>query len=323
MAVITISREPGTFGKEIAARVAGQLGFVLVDKAHLARLWSEADLDEVSLESVDEWIPSDEPIIDPETEASIKLLPDLIAQLAEEQDLVIIGRAAQGLFRNRPGTLHVRIVAPRRFRVQQLQAQEGTSAREARRRIKTLEVQRSRYLRFLYRLNRDDPCLYDLTLRVDRLSIEQALNLILAAVDEVKIRQVPRSRIVEDLLHETIEPRENRPFANTAEEEFARFLEFYRIAYEYEPRSFPLETDAEGNITEAFTPDFYLPEQDRYIELTTMKQSLVTRKNRKVRKLRQLYPDVNIRIFYQRDFYHLMAKYGILADNAAETLKQA
>lgn len=323
MAVITISREPGTFGKEIAARVAGQLGFVLVDKAHLARLWSEADLDEVSLESVDEWIPSDESRIDPETEASIKLLPDLIAQLAEEQDLVIIGRAAQGLFRNRPGTLHVRIVAPRRFRVQQLQAQEGTSAREARRRIKTLEVQRARYLRFLYRLNRDDPCLYDLTLRVDRLSIEQALNLILAAVDEAKIRQAPRSRIVEDLLHETIEPRENGPFANAAEVEFARFLEFYRIAYEYEPRSFPLETDAEGNITEAFTPDFYLPEQDRYIELTTMKQSLVTRKNRKVRKLRQLYPDVNIRIFYQRDFYHLMAKYGILADNAAETLKQA
>ena len=98
---------------------------------------------------------------------------------------------------------------------------------------------------------------------------------------------------------------------------------FYCIAYKYEPRSFPLETDAEGNITEAFTPDFYLPEQDRYIELTTMKQSLVTRKNRKVRKLRRLYPDVNIRIFYQRDFYQLMAKYGILADNAAETLKQA
>jgi hypothetical protein len=148
------------------------------------------------------------------------------------------------------------------------------------------------------------------------------LNLILAAVDEAKIRQVPRSRIVEGLLHETIEPRENGPFANTAEEEFARFLEFYRIAYEYEPRSFPLETDAEGNITEAFTPDFYLPEQDRYIELTTMKQSLVTRKNRKVRKLRRLYPDVNIRIFYQRDFYHLMAKYGILADKAAKTRKQ-
>jgi len=319
MAVITISREPGAFSKEIAARLAGKLGFVLVDKVRLAQLWSEADLDEASLESVDEWIPSDEPITDPETEATIKLLPDLIAQLAEEQDLVIIGRAAQGLFRNLPGTLHVRLVAPRGFRVQQLQAQEGTSAREARRRIKTLEMQRARYLRFLYRLNRDDPCLYDLTLRVDRLSIEQALNLILAAVDEVNIRQVPRSQIVEDLSHETIEPRENGPFANAAEEEFARFLEFYHIAYEYEPRTFPLETDAEGKIIEAFTPDFYLPEQDRYIELTTMKQSLVTRKNRKVRKLRRLYPDVNIRIFYQRDFYHLMAKYGILADKAAGT----
>jgi cytidylate kinase len=131
MAVITIYRDPGAFGKEIAARVAGQLGFVLIDKAYLVTLWSEVDLDEASLESVDEWIPSDEPGIDPETEATIRLLPDLIAQLAEEQDLVIIGRASQGLFRNRPGTLHVRVVAPHRFRVQQLQAQEGTSAREA------------------------------------------------------------------------------------------------------------------------------------------------------------------------------------------------
>ena len=75
----------------------------------------------------------------------------------------------------------------------------------------------------------------------------------------------------------------------------------------------PLEADAEGRVIEAFTPDFYLPEQDLYIELTTMKQSLVTRKNRKVRKLRRLYPEVNIRIFYQRDFYNLLAKYGLLA----------
>ncbi len=108
MAVITISREPGALGKDVAARVAGQLGFVLVDKARLAQLWSEVDLDEASLGGVDEWIPYNEPEMDPETEAAVKLLPDLIAQLAEEHDLVVIGRGAQGLFRNRPGTLHVR-----------------------------------------------------------------------------------------------------------------------------------------------------------------------------------------------------------------------
>ncbi len=168
-----------------------------------------------------------------------------------------------------------------------------------------LETQRSRYVRFLYRLNWADPSLYDLTLRMDRLSIEQALNLIVAAVDEMKLQQVPRRLIVENLLPETDERRSGERFANDTEREFARFLEFYRIPYQYEPRTFPLEMDAQGKVLEAFTPDFYLPEQDLFIELTTMKQSLVTRKNRKIRKLRQLHPEVNIRIFYQRDFYNL------------------
>ncbi len=314
MAVITISREPGTFGEEIAARLAGRLGFDLVDKARLNQLWTEIDLDEGHLENVDESIPKEKRRLDPETEASIKLVPDLIAQLAEENDLVVVGRGAQGLFHNRPGTLHVRVVASRRFRVRQLQASAGLSAAEAGGRIREIEKKRARYVRFLYNLNWKDPAIYDLTLRMDRLSIEQALNLILTAAEQMTLRQIPRSRIIENPIPETAEPRENGPFVNAAEEEFARFLKFYRIAYEYEPRTFPLETDAQGNITEAFTPDFYLTEQDCYIELTTMKQSLVTRKNRKVRKLRRLYPDINLRIFYQRDFYRLMAKFGLLAN---------
>ncbi len=313
MAVITICREPGSLGEEVAARVAGYLGFSLVDKARLAQLSGEMDLDEAGLRKVDEAISGEGRQIDAETEACAGLLQDLIAQLAEEQDLVIIGRGAQGLFRDRPGTLHVRLIAPRKFRVLQVKTHERLSAREAGRLIKSLEIERARYLRFLYHLNPADPNLYDLTLRMDRLSIEQALKLIVTALDEMGLRQVPRDRIVKDLLPQMPEKRDNGRFANAAEKEFARFLEFYRIPFEYEPRTFPLEADAEGRILEAFTPDFYLPEQNLYIELTTMKQSLVTRKNRKVRKLRRLYPDVNIRIFYQRDFYNLLAKYGLLA----------
>jgi cytidylate kinase len=312
MAVITICREPGVLGEEVAARLAGRLGFSLVDKARLAQLSGEIDLDEAGLRKVDEAISGGSRQIDAETEACARLLQDFIAQLAEEQDVVIIGRGAQGLFRDRPGALHVRLIAPRKFRVLQVRIHEGLSGREAGKLIKSLEIERARYLRFLYHLNREDPNLYDLTLRMDRLSIEQALKLIVTALDEMGLRQVPRDRIVKDLLPQMPEKRDSGRFANAAETEFARFLEFYRIPFEYESRTFPLESDAEGKITEAFTPDFYLPEQDLYIELTTMKQSLVTRKNRKVRKLRRLYPEVNIRIFYQRDFYNLLAKFGLL-----------
>ena len=100
-------------------------------------------------------------------------------------------------------------------------------------------------------------------------------------------------------------------FANEAELECAKVLDYYGVPWLYEPRTFVLETDDEGRVLEAFTPDFYLPEQDLYLEITVMKQSLVTRKNRKLRKLRKRYPDVNIKLFYKRDIERLGQRYGL------------
>src|SRR5437763_17054784 len=100
-------------------------------------------------------------------------------------------------------------------------------------------------------------------------------------------------------------------FANPAELEYAKVLDWHGIPWMYEPTTFVLERDAEGRVTEAFTPDFYLPEQDLYLEVTVMKQSLVTRKNRKLRKLRELYPDVKVKLFYERDFERLATRYGL------------
>jgi hypoxanthine phosphoribosyltransferase len=100
-------------------------------------------------------------------------------------------------------------------------------------------------------------------------------------------------------------------FANQAEVECARILDFYGLDWKYEPHSFVLETDENGRVLEAFTPDFYLPQQDLYLEVTVMKQSLVTRKNRKIRKLRERYPDVRIKLFTRRDFERLAQKYKL------------
>jgi hypothetical protein len=100
-------------------------------------------------------------------------------------------------------------------------------------------------------------------------------------------------------------------FVNQSEVEVAKLLDFYGIRWEYEPRSFVLETDEEGRVIEAATPDFYLPDQDLYLEVTTMKQSLVTRKNRKIRKLRERYPELNVKLFYKRDIERLAGKYGL------------
>ena len=83
------------------------------------------------------------------------------------------------------------------------------------------------------------------------------------------------------------------------------------MPWEYEPTTFVLEEDEDGRVLEAFKPDFYLPEQDLYVEVTVMKQSLVTRKNRKLRKLRERYPEIRVKLFYKRDIERLAERYRL------------
>jgi hypoxanthine phosphoribosyltransferase len=100
-------------------------------------------------------------------------------------------------------------------------------------------------------------------------------------------------------------------FANDVELECAKMLDFYGVPWEYEPRTFVLERAADGRVTSAFTPDFYLPEQELYVEVTVMRQALVTRKNRKLREVRRLYPGVKVKLFYRRDIERLAQRYRL------------
>ena len=105
----------------------------------------------------------------------------------------------------------------------------------------------------------------------------------------------------------------NQPprFANRIEVECAKILDYYGVPWDYEPHSFVLERDANGRVVSAFTPDFYLPEQNLFIEVTVMKQSLVTRKNRKLREIQRLYPHVRVKLFYRRDIERLAQRYRL------------
>jgi hypothetical protein len=101
-------------------------------------------------------------------------------------------------------------------------------------------------------------------------------------------------------------------FAHVSEAEFARILDYYQVRWEYEPHTFPILWNLDGDLLESFSPDFFLPELELYVELTTLRQKLVRKKNRKLRRLRELYPDLRIKLFYARDFRALMLKYGRL-----------
>lgn len=105
-------------------------------------------------------------------------------------------------------------------------------------------------------------------------------------------------------------------FVHPAEIEFARILDFYGLKWEYEPRTFPLDWDQENQVIEAFTPDFYLPEQNLYIELTTLRPRLATHKNRKLRRMKELYPEIQIKLLKRKEVRELLVKYGL--DQAAE-----
>jgi len=106
-------------------------------------------------------------------------------------------------------------------------------------------------------------------------------------------------------------PHELVRFAHNSERQFAKLLDFYGIEWTYEPRTFTLERDRDGRPAQAFSPDFYLPAYDLYIEITTLNQKLVTKKNRKVRRLLDLHPEVKVKVLYQRDYLGLLVKYGL------------
>jgi len=124
----------------------------------------------------------------------------------------------------------------------------------------------------------------------------------------------------------TLPATDPRPaFAHASEAELARILDFYEVRWSYEPETFPIGWNLDGDVVESFSPDFYLPDLDLYVELTTLKQKLVRKKNRKLRRLRELYPDIRIKLFYARDFRMLLLKFGRMAlvDELTGTTGQA
>ena len=128
----------------------------------------------------------------------------------------------------------------------------------------------------------------------------------------------PRPKHPKPIPNPKRKPGQRIPFSHPAEEAFARVLDFYETRWEHEPMTFPLEWDEEGRVLSAFSPDFYLVDEDLYVELTTMKQRLVTRKNRKLRLLHELYPNVRCKLMYRQDIADLGVKYGLFGDDSAE-----
>src|SRR4051812_36841196 len=106
-----------------------------------------------------------------------------------------------------------------------------------------------------------------------------------------------------------------RRFAHPAEAEYARLLDEHGIPWEYEPHTFRLETHEDGRIVEAMTPDFYLPTIGVYVECTTARRRLMSRKRRKTRKLRERYGAI-VTLLERADLERLLGRTRARPDEA-------
>ena len=310
MALIAVSGHPGCRYEELARIAAHRLGFELLTQFRIAA-YTDAEF------GTGAQIPD---------KAYPILVTSILARLATEQHIVYCAVGGELQARNFPGMLRAHVVAPENVRIGNLMLDHRLERAAARQMLLDLEAADRAGRKARFGKSKATAELFDLVFNAEALTTEQMAGLIETAVAGCALKErAYLSHAAEaqlqfqmrlKLARYGIVPTGNltlrrKMFAHQSEEMFANLLDFYRIAWEYEPRSFPVQYAQDGAVLESFTPDFYLPEFDLYVELTTMKQSLVTRKNRKVRLLRELYPRLNIQVFYQKDFENLIFKYGL------------
>lgn len=312
MAVITVSRLEASRGDEVAALLAARLAFRLVDRELMRELLYSYDLLSALGRIEGGQQEGEESRIREVTEG-------IIYHIAFRENIVLLGHGGQFLFREWPGCFHVRLLASLEYRLGNFGG-KGRANPEAS--LMRRERERRRLVRKYSGEDLTRPEHYDLVLKMDSLGVEGAAEVIAAAVGHsaataegsVEVIESHGRRLgVREITLDPLPPPPGKgtPFAHPSEAEFARVLDFYRIRWEYEPESFPIEWWPDGRVKESFTPDFYLPDLGVYLELTTMKQALVTKKNRKVRRFRDLYPERKLNIFYRKDFKKLALKYGL------------
>ena len=320
LGIITISREFGCGGETVARMVAEKTKFLLVNKDTINKGLKEYGIEKPA-EELEKIIGSED--CDQVAQQYVEAMHDYIYDLAIRKNLVILGRGGSLLFRDYPPALHVRIIAQFTQRVQAVMKLYDLNAKTAVKLVKEKDSEKRHYYRQVFDANWDNMRVYDLLLSTEKMGLEDAADIIVSAYQIHAIpREVKNGPSAPNLENNIIAPQaeaEVDKFMHPSEEEFAHMLDFYRLRWEYEPRTFLLEWDSEGNVVEAFSPDFFLPDQDLYIELTTQKPRQAWKKNRKVRRMKELYPDVNVRLIDKKGFESLLKKHSIDQDEGEES----
>ncbi|MHB1452365.1 MAG: cytidylate kinase family protein [Saccharofermentanales bacterium] len=310
MTIVTISRQMCSLGDEIAEALSRKLGWEIITRDKVL-----SDIFTRSADKQELYMLSESPrFYLSKTRDNISFIDYLkkeINDIADARSAILVGFGSQYLLSGRKDVIRLRITAPKDIRIGRLKNQYNIADMDAATILKTSDRKQNRFFSAVYGVSDfSDSSPYDLVLNTEILSVEEYVSSITTLVAEHENRR----RMQEQTVNTQIRDNQSSltTFKNPEEIEFAQILDSYHIEWVYEPKTFPIEWDAEGNVKLAFSPDFYLPKFDLYLELTIMNQKYVTRKNRKAKKLRELYPGTNIRIVYKKDFQTLIERFNEL-----------
>jgi len=178
MAVITVSRQLGSLGCDIADAVAQRLGYRKVWKGLINQAARRARTPEMALDILDDLgLLGLKPSLS-EEKAYLDSIRELIEEFARAGNVLIVGRGGQAVLRGWPNTLHVRIIAPLDIRVERLVQRHGISAKAALARVQASDRRRKRFVERAYHVDWGDPSLYDLVLNTASLDIARTTELI-------------------------------------------------------------------------------------------------------------------------------------------------
>jgi cytidylate kinase len=210
MAVITISRQLGSLGTEIAREVANRLNYTFVEKEQIGKMLAGYGFPEPEVERFDE---KRTPIWDYLSIKRTKFLRHiraLIYGLASRDNAVIVGRGGQALLQDLPGTLHVRIIAPFEVRVKRLMESERVDEKRAAGILRRSDSDSFRYIQSFFYVDWNDPNLYDLVINSAKFPMEAAVQMIMdsAHAKEERGRKQKASEKLSDLaLQQRVEAR--------------------------------------------------------------------------------------------------------------------
>lgn len=308
MPMITISRQMCSLGDEVAEGLSRKLGWELFTRDILLSRFPDIAATPYDLQMLSQ---SAKYFTKQSSEGRTFLdaITGNLESYLENAPAVLMGFGSQMIFSGRKDAVHVRIFAPKKIRIIRAKRQFHVSDEEAEHILDAADRKHKRFVSTIFNADLNDPAYYHLTLNTESLSADECISTVAALYEEHERRR----QMVLETDHQPVSNHLSQcpVFKTETEAEFAKILDMYHIDWKYEPKTFPIEWDAEGNMKMAFSPDFYLTDFDTYIELTTMNQKYVTVKNKKAKKLRELYPGTNIKVVYKKDFYSLIERFKL------------